>query len=91
MTKLSEFLEALITKSDDLSTLPQLVAAAKLMEENDAKQAETIGKLQETSRKYLSMIPIPGTDPKPATDDKPLPSLNELAASMVQEMFNGGN
>lgn len=88
MGKLSEALTALIEKSDDLSTLPQLAAAAKALEDNDARQQETIGKLQETARKYLAMIPIPGQEPKQA-EEQPLPTIKQLADAMVAEI-NGG-
>lgn len=85
--KLSEALQALIENSDDLSSLPQLVARANEMEAAEGNYLERIAKLQDINKSYLAQIPIPGED---FDEDPPEeePTLEDARDYLV-EMLKG--
>jgi hypothetical protein len=60
MGQIAKALKALIENSDDLSTLPQLVAQVESLEESELGYQERISKLQDINKAYLAQIPIPG-------------------------------
>jgi hypothetical protein len=88
--KLSEALKALITNSDDLSSLPQLVAIAEGLEQSEFGYQERIQKLQDINKSYLAQIPIPGADPlkKEDNEDK-APTLEDAKQALLNSL--GGN
>lgn len=86
--KLSAALKALIENSDDLSTLPQLVARAEEMENSEGDYLERIAKLQEINKTYLAQIPIPGETPEEATDEEE-PTLDDAKNVLIELL--GGN
>jgi hypothetical protein len=68
MAVISAALKKLIENSDDLSTLPQLVAQVEALEASEEQYQVRIAKLQEINKSYLAQIPIP--DDKPTGDDQ---------------------
>jgi hypothetical protein len=73
MGKLADALKKLIENSDDLSTLPQIVAQVEAMEGSEEQYQARIAKLQEINKSYLAQIPIPEDKTKepPATPEEP--------------------
>jgi hypothetical protein len=73
MGKIADALKKLIENSDDLSTLPQLVAQVETIEASEESYQARIAKLQEINKSYLAQIPIPEDKTKepPATPEDP--------------------
>jgi hypothetical protein len=88
MGKIADALKKLIENSDDLSTLPQLVAQVEGIESSEGDYQERISKLQDINKKYLAQIPI-ATDktnePPAAPED---PTLDD-AKNYLVEMLKG--
>ena len=88
MGKIADALKALIENSEDLSSLPQLVAQVETLEASEEGYQNRIAKLQEVNRNYLAQIPIPNNEPEPEPEDKE-PTLED--AKQYLESFLGGN
>jgi hypothetical protein len=73
MGKIADALKKLIENSDDLSTLPQLVAQVEGIEASEESYQARIAKLQEINKSYLAQIPIPEdkTNQPPAPPEEP--------------------
>ena len=73
MGKVADALRKLIENSDDLSTLPQLVAQVETIEAGEEGYQARIAKLQEINKSYLAQIPIPTdkTQEPPAAPEAP--------------------
>lgn len=63
MAVIADALKKLIENSDDLSTLPQLVAQVEELESGIDEYQGRIQKLQDINKSYLAQIPIPGNEP----------------------------
>jgi hypothetical protein len=89
MAQIAAALKKLLENSEDLSTLPQLVAQVEQLEAGEATYQERIAKLQEINRSYLAQIPVPTdkTQEPPAAPEEP--TLNDAKDYLVQAL--GGN
>jgi hypothetical protein len=86
--KIADALKKLIENSDDLSTLPQLVAQVETIEAGEENYQLRISKLQEVNKSYLAQIPIPGQEPK-KKDDEPQEATIEDAKNYLIEALGG--
>jgi hypothetical protein len=87
--KLSEALKALIENSEDLSTLPQLVARAEEMEGAEGGYLERIAKLQDINKSYLAQIPIPGEEKK-EEQGEPEVTFEDAQAQLLSAFQSAG-
>jgi hypothetical protein len=73
MAVIAAALKKLLENSEDLSTLPQLVAQVEALEAAEADYQGKIAKLQEINRSYLAQIPVPTdkTNEPPAAPEEP--------------------
>jgi hypothetical protein len=83
MGQIADALKALIANSEDLSSLPQLVAQVETLESSEGDYQTRIAKLQEVNRSYLAQIPIPGTTPEPEDEDDE-PTLEDAKDALIQ-------
>jgi hypothetical protein len=89
MGQIANALKKLLENSEDLSSLPQLIAQVEQVETAEESNQVRIQKLQEINRSYLAQIPVPGDEPKP--DDKPQEPTIEDARNYLIEALTGGN
>lgn len=88
MAELADALKKLIENSDDLSTLPQLVAKVEELEGKDFEYQERIRQLQDINRSYLAQIPIPNSEPAvPEAEEEP--TLEDARDYLIKSL--GGN
>jgi hypothetical protein len=89
MGKIADALKKLIENSDDLSTLPQLVAQVETIEASEETYQDRIARLQEINKSYLAQIPIPSdkTNEPPAPPEEP--TLEDAKQYLIQTL--GGN
>jgi cell pole-organizing protein PopZ len=89
MGKIADALRKLIENSDDLSTLPQLVAQVETIEASEESYQDRIARLQEINKSYLAQIPIPNdkTNEPPAPPEEP--TLEDAKQYLIQSL--GGN
>ena len=89
MGQIANALRKLLENSEDLSTLPQLVAQVETIEAQETTYQEKISKLQEINRSYLAQIPVP-TDKtnEPPAEEKP-PTIEDAKAYLIEAL--GGN
>jgi hypothetical protein len=88
MGKIADALKKLIENSDDLSTLPQLVAQVETIEAGEENYQLRISKLQEINKSYLAQIPIPGQEQK-TKEDEPKEATMEDAKNYLIEALGG--
>jgi hypothetical protein len=88
MGKIADALKKLIENSDDLSTLPQLVAQVETIEASEENYQLRISKLQEVNKSYLAQIPIPGQEP-PKKEDEPKEATLDDAKNYLIEALGG--
>jgi hypothetical protein len=89
MGKIADALKKLIENSDDLSTLPQLVAQVETIEASEATYQDRIARLQEINKSYLAQIPIPDDktiEPPPNPEE---PTLEDAKNYLIEKL--GGN
>jgi hypothetical protein len=84
MGAVADALKALIANSDDLSTLPQLVAQVETLESSEEDYQNRIARLQEVNKQYLAQIPIPGTTPEPEDQTPEEPTLEDAKDALIQ-------
>ena len=89
MGKLADALKKLMENSEDLSSLPQIIAQVEEVEGQDEFYQDRIQKLQEINRNYLAQIPIPGNEPKTPVDEDPEPTLDDAKQHIINSL-NGG-
>jgi hypothetical protein len=82
MGQLADALRALITNSDDLSSLPQLVAQVEQLETDEGNYQDRIARLQDINKSYLAQIPIPGQKIEEPEEDKE-PTLEDAKEYLV--------
>jgi hypothetical protein len=89
MSVISSALRKLLENSEDLSTLPQLIAQVEALENAEADYQGKIAKLQEINRSYLAQIPVPTdkTNEPPAPPEEP---TMEDARNYLIEKLSGG-
>jgi hypothetical protein len=89
MGKIADALKKLIENSDDLSTLPLLVAQVETIEASEENYQTRIAKLQEINKSYLAQIPIPTdkTNEPPAEPDEP--TMADAKQYLIEAL--GGN
>lgn len=87
MGRIADALRALIDNSDDLSSLPQLVAQVETLEGAEADYQQRISDLQEINRKYLAQIPIPG-QVEEEEEEETEPTLDD-AKAYLEEVLRG--
>jgi hypothetical protein len=89
MGQIADALRRLIENSDDLSTLPQLVAQVETIESSEATYQDRIARLQEINKSYLAQIPIPTdkTQEPPAPPEEP--TLEDAKDYLIKAL--GGN
>jgi hypothetical protein len=83
MGQLAEALRALITNSDDLSSLPQLVARVEQLEADEGNYQERIAKLQDINKSYLAQIPIPNQQQQQEDEEEKEPTLEDAKEYLV--------
>lgn len=89
MGVLSDALKKLIENSEDLSSLPQLVAQVATLETTEEGYQNRIAKLQDVNRNYLSQIPIPGEEPKAKEEEPQEATFADAKDYLIQSL--GGN
>jgi hypothetical protein len=89
MAAISAALKKLLENSEDLSTLPQLVAQVEQLEAAEADYQGKIAKLQEINRSYLAQIPVPTdkTQEPPAAAKEP--TMDDVKNYLVQSLTGG--
>jgi hypothetical protein len=90
MGQIANLLKKLQENSEDLSSLPQLIAQVETLETAETTYQEKISKLQEINRSYLAQIPVPTdkTNEPPAPPQEP---TMEDARNYLIEALTGGN
>ena len=68
-----------------VASLPELLALAEEMEQNDIEQLDRITKLQESNRALLQQIPIPDNEPSIEIEVEPEPPTIEDAVKEILE------
>lgn len=86
MGKIADALKKLIENSDDLSTLPQLVAQVETIEAGEAAYQERIAKLQEINKSYLAQIPIPEDKTKLPPADPEEPTMEDAKNYLIEAL-----
>jgi hypothetical protein len=86
MAKLAEALKKLIENSDDLSSLPQLVAQVEALEASEEDYQSRIARLQEINKSYLAQIPIPGDETKKPPAEPEEPTLDDAKQYLIQAL-----
>lgn len=91
MAQIADALKKLLENSEDLSTLPQIIAQVEKIEGSEADYQSRISKLQEINRNYLSQIPIPGDNPHetPGKKEDAPPTLEDAKQALINAL--GGN
>jgi cell pole-organizing protein PopZ len=90
MAEIAAALRKLLENSEDLSSLPQLVAKVELLEAAETTYQERITKLQEINRSYLAQIPVPTDKTKEAPPAPKEPTMDDVKNYLVQSL-TGGN
>ena len=85
MAEISKALKKLIENSDDLSSLPALVAKVEALEKSEEDYQNRIQRLQEVNKSYLSQIPIPGQEEPEDTKD-PEPTLEDAKQYLIDSL-----
>ena len=86
MGQIAEALKALIANSEDLSSLPQLVAKVETLEKSEGDYQERIARLQDINKSYLAQIPIPGQDNDTDTPDEEEPTLEDAKNYLIETL-----
>lgn len=86
MGKIADALRKLIENSDDLSTLPQLVAQVETIEAGEAAYQDRIARLQEINKSYLAQIPIPTDKTQEPPADPEEPTLEDAKQYLIQSL-----
>ena len=81
--KVSELIKKLIDNPDDLSVLPEILTHVESLEETETVLLEKVDKLHESNKKYLKMIPINEPPAEPEPEPVKIPSLKEVATSLI--------
>jgi hypothetical protein len=89
MGKIADALRKLIENSDDLSTLPQLVAQVETIESSEEEYQSRIARLQEINKSYLAQIPIPNDKTKEPPADPEEPTMEDAKQYLIEAL--GGN
>lgn len=82
MGQIADALKKLLENSDDLSTLPQLVAQVETLETSEAGYQTRIADLQRVNREYLAQIPVPGQKQEEEEDDEE-PTLEDAKETLI--------
>ena len=82
---ISAALQLLIANPDDLSTLPQLVAQVKSLEQTEFGYQERISKLQDINKSYLAQIPIAGNETTEEPEAK-VPTFQDAKQYLVDSL-----
>lgn len=90
MPRLSELIKALADTPDDLSTLPEIIAQAEELENENAGYVDRVTNLQESNRKLLGMIPATTTDPTEIESEGEVELTMEDASKALEEIIMGG-
>jgi hypothetical protein len=86
MGKIADALKKLIENSDDLSTLPQLVAQVETIEASEESYQSRIAKLQEINKSYLAQIPIPEDKTKLPPAEPKEPTFEDAKQYIIQAL-----
>jgi hypothetical protein len=89
MAVIAAALRKLLENSEDLSTLPQLVAQVEALEETEADYQGKIAKLQEINRSYLAQIPVPTDKTNEPPAAAPEPTMDDVKNYLVQTLTGG--
>jgi hypothetical protein len=89
MAAISAALKKLLENSEDLSTLPQLVAQVEQLEAAEADYQGKIAKLQEINRSYLAQIPVPTDKTNEPPAAAPEPTMDDVKNYLVQSLTGG--
>ena len=85
MAEIADALKRLIENSEDLSTLPQLVAQVEELEGKDFEYQDRIKKLQDINRSYLAQIPVPGSEQEEKEEEQQ-PTLEDAQKQIMEAM-----
>ena len=89
MAQIADALRTLLENSEDLSSLPALVAKVEELESGIFDYQTRISKLQEINRSYLAQIPIPGKENEGQEQKPEEPTLADAKAYLIEAL--GGN
>jgi hypothetical protein len=89
MGKIADALKKLIENSDDLSTLPLLVAQVETIEASEENYQTRIAKLQEINKSYLAQIPIPTDKTNEPPEEPDEPTIADAKQYLIEAL--GGN
>jgi hypothetical protein len=89
MGKIADALKKLIENSDDLSTLPQLVAQVETIESSESTYQDRIARLQEINKSYLAQIPIPTDKTNEPPETPKEPTMDDVKSYLVQSLTGG--
>jgi hypothetical protein len=90
MGQIADALKKLIENSDDLSTLPQLVAQVEKIESSEEDYQSRIARLQEINKSYLAQIPIPNDKTKEPPAEPEEPTMEDAKNAIIAAL-TGGN
>jgi hypothetical protein len=90
MAAIAAALKKLLENSEDLSTLPQLIAQVETLEGAEEGYQARIEKLQQINRSYLAQIPVPTDKTNEPPAAAPEPTMDDVKNYLV-ESLTGGN
>ena len=85
MGVIADAFKKLQENSEDLSSLPNLIAKVEEIEGNEMMYQEKISKLQEVNRNYLAQIPIPGQEPKEEEPEEE-PTIEDATNYLIDKL-----
>lgn len=86
MGAIANALKKLIENSDDLSSLPQLVAQVEQIESQEETYQSRIARLQEINKSYLAQIPIPTDKTNEPAPEPEEPTLEDAKNYLIQSL-----
>lgn len=89
MGQISAALKKLLENSEDLSSLPQLVAQVENLETAEADYQGKIATLQQINRSYLAQIPVPTDKTNEPPEAPKEPTMDDVKNYLVQSLTGG--
>jgi hypothetical protein len=89
MGQIANLLKKLQENSEDLSTLPQLIAQVETLEAAETDYQVKIDNLQKINRSYLAQIPVPSDKTNEPPAAAPEPTMEDVKNYLVQSITGG--
>jgi hypothetical protein len=89
MGQIANLLKKLQENSEDLSTLPQLIAQVETLEAAETDYQVKIDNLQKINRSYLAQIPVPSDKTNEPPAAPPEPTMDDVKNYLVQTLTGG--